>query len=194
MTDRRIIGLTGGIATGKSTVSSYLSTHHGLPILDADIYAREAVEPGSEVLFHIEQRYGKTILFADGTLNRAALGKIIFSDAGERLWIEKQIHPFVRKRFSEVTDSLLNAPTLVYVIPLLFEANLTHLVTETWVVCCSHKQQKERLIGRNQLSEPEAESRIAAQMPLAEKRDRADFVLDNSSSKAALFTQVDAIL
>ena len=193
-TERRIIGLTGGIATGKSTVSEYLASQYSLPVLDADIYARLAVEKGSDVLELIAQRYGSKILLSDGMLNRPALGKVIFSDPDEKHWLEQQIHPFVRDKFQQETALFPTAQTLVYSIPLLFEANLTHLVTEVWVVFCGPHQQKKRLMARNQLSAEDAQTRIEAQMAIEEKCDRADFVLDNSGSKEALFAQVDALL
>ena len=165
---RRIIGLTGGIATGKSTVSDYLATEYGLPVLDADVYARQAVEKGSEILSAIAHRYGSSILLPNGTLNRSSLGKIIFNDPAEKTWLEQQIHPFVRAQFSKETEAFPPTQTLVYAIPLLFESNLTHLVTEIWVVFCTPQQQKQRLIARNQLSETDAQSRINSQMDIQE--------------------------
>ena len=119
----RIIGLTGGIGTGKSTVSHYLTTAYHLPVLDADIYAREAVQLGSPVLKAIAQRYGSDILLADGTLNRRQLGQIVFSSPDERRWLEQQIHPYVRDRILAEINTLerSHSPTVVLVVPLLFE-------------------------------------------------------------------------
>lgn len=191
-THRRIIGLTGGIATGKSTVAHYLATHHHLPILDADIYAREAVAMGSPVYDAIAQRYGSDLFLKDGSLNRKQLGDIIFNNAEERTWLEQQIHPYVRDRFAEAMQQPYQ--TIVCVIPLLFEAGLTHLVTEIWVVVCSPQQQLARLMQRNQLTREQALARINSQMSLAEKASRADVVLDNSSTPEALLQQVDAAL
>ncbi len=191
---RRIIGLTGGIATGKSTVSDYLASRYGLPVLDADVYARQAVAPGSEILAAIGDRYGAGILLPTGMLDRQQLGQIIFHNAAEKAWLEKQIHPFVRARFTEITATFSPEQTLVYAIPLLFEAKLTHLVSETWVAFCDPTQQKERLMQRSQLSASEAQTRIDAQMSLAEKCQRADHALDNSASKEDLFTQIDSLI
>ncbi|PSB03824.1 dephospho-CoA kinase [Merismopedia glauca] len=191
MSDRpsRVIGLTGGIATGKSTVAKYIADTHKIPILDADIYARDAVEIGSPILVKIVERYGKSILLTDGNLDRKQLGEIIFQDSSMRQWIEELIHPYVRDRF--VTESAkLNQPTGVFVIPLLFEAKMTDLVTETWVVYCTKEQQLQRLIQRNSLTLREAESRISAQMPLEEKCQLADVILDNSGTPAALEAQI----
>lgn len=188
---KRLIGLTGGIATGKSKVSNYLATVYNLPILDADIYARDAVAIGSPILNAIAQRYSRDILLPDGSLNRQKLGEIIFSNTTERQWLEQQIHPYVRDRFLQEIKKL-QQQTIVLVIPLLFEAGITDLVTEIWVVYCSEQQQLERLMRRNQLTLEQAQARINSQMPIAEKCDRADVVLDNSSTREALLKQIDA--
>lgn len=191
---RRIIGLTGGIATGKSTVSDYLARQYGLPVLDADVYAREAVAKGSEILRRVCDRYSTSILLPDGNLNRLQLGQIIFNDPAEKIWLEQQIHPFVRAQFATVSATFPLSQTLVYSIPLLFEAKLTHLVTEIWVVTCNPSQQKARLMARNQLSETDAQARIDAQMSLEDKCKRADYVLDNSHSQAQLWAAVDQLI
>ena len=191
---RRIIGLTGGIATGKSTASDYLFQHHKLPVLDADVYARQAVAKGSRILDAIAYRYGYQILLSEGTLDRAQLGKIIFKDSKEKKWIEQQIHPFVRDKFKSATESFSPLQTLVYSIPLLFEVNLTHLVTETWVITCQSFQQKQRLMHRSGLSASDAQSRIDAQMDLEDKCQLADYVLDNSAEIALLHKQIDALI
>jgi dephospho-CoA kinase len=189
----RIIGLTGGIGSGKTTVSHYLATSYQLPVLDADIYAREAVQLGSPVLTAIAERYSSDILLPDGTLNRQQLGQIIFSSPDERRWLEQQIHPYVRDRLVEAIREL-SLPTVVLVVPLLFEAEMTDLVTEIWVVRCSRQQQLERLMQRDHLSEEAAQVRINSQLPIEEKAARADVVLDNSSTLEVLLRQVDAAL
>lgn len=191
---QRIIGLTGGIATGKTTVSDHLATSYHLPILDADVYAREAVASGSPILDTLSQRYGDNILLDDGTLNRRQLGTIIFNDPTEKHWVEQQIHPFVRQRFTQVSRDYPANATLVYAIPLLFEANLTHLVSEIWVVSCQPEQQQQRLMARNNLSLVEANARINNQLPLTEKIAQADWVLDNSGDKSCLYQQIDNAL
>ncbi|MEO0866959.1 MAG: dephospho-CoA kinase [Cyanobacteria bacterium J06642_11] len=190
---QRIIGLTGGIASGKSTVSDYLATAYHLPILDADIYAREAVALGSPILKTLAQRYGEAVLLADGDLNRPQLGQIIFNQPDEKHWVEQQIHPFVRQRFEQVRRDYPASQTLVYAIPLLFEARLTHLVSEIWVVACSPQQQLDRLMARNGLSQPEAQTRIDNQIPLSEKIPQADYLLDNSRDRNFLHQQIDQI-
>ena len=204
MSDRivRAIGLTGGIATGKTAISNYLADTYGFSILDADIYAREAVHPDSPILEPIVERYGALILLPDGNLNRRELGNIIFCNPSERQWLEQQIHPYVRRRFVEATQICIDAPsqvsqntlTLVLVVPLLFEAKMTDLCTEIWVVYCSPEVQLQRLIKRDGLNYDRASARINAQMPIAQKCQKADLVLDNSSTLDSLFLQVDAQL
>lgn len=190
---QRKIGLTGGIGTGKTTVSNYLAEHYKLPVLDADIYAREAVQPSSPILNQIFERYGVAVKLPDGTLNRKHLGEIIFNHPDERQWLEQQIHPYVRDRFQSELNTLV-APTVVLVIPLLFEANMTDLATEIWVVSCSYEQQLQRSRERDRLSLEQAQTRINNQLPLPEKMARADVVLDNSSTLEALLKQVDLAL
>jgi dephospho-CoA kinase len=190
---KHIIGLTGGIATGKTTVANYLASAYNLPILDADIYAREAVSVDSPILLEIAQRYGKEILLADGNLNRQKLGEIIFNNQEERNWVEGLIHPYVGDRFLEEI-AVSSAQTLVLVVPLLFEAGMTHLVTEIWVVSCSEQQQLERLMRRNNLTLEQAQARIISQMPITEKIASADVVLDNSSTLEVLLKQIDTAI
>jgi dephospho-CoA kinase len=190
--NQRLIGLTGGIATGKTTVSNYLGDRYGLPILDADVYAKEAVKIDSPIFQKIIQRYGSDIQLENRALNRTKLGDIIFNDTEEKNWLEAQIHPYVRKRFQEVIDSL-DKQIIVLSIPLLIEANLTHLVSEIWVVFCDYEQQIERLQQRNHLTEQQAIARIKNQLPLAEKIARADVVLDNSDGLDFLHQQIDQI-
>lgn len=187
---RRIIGLTGGIACGKSTVSHYLENIYKIPVLDADIYAREAVEKGSAILERILARYGRKVKTEDNSLNRQQLGEIIFNNPEEKIWLESQIHPYVRECFKRHLEQL-EAPIVVCSIPLLLEAKLTHLVTEIWVIYCSFEQQIQRLMTRNNLTREQAIARINNQMPLAEKIALADIVLDNSGDLEALYTQID---
>jgi dephospho-CoA kinase len=191
--NQRLIGLTGGIATGKTTVSNYLRDRYGFPILDADVYAKEAVKLDSPIFQKIIQRYGSSIQLESRELNRTKLGDIIFNDTEEKTWLEAQIHPYVRKRFQEVIKSLDNQ-IIVLSIPLLIEANLTHLVSEIWIVYCDYEKQIQRLQQRNNLTEQQAIARIKNQLSLTEKIAKADVVLDNSSSLEFLYQQIDQFL
>jgi dephospho-CoA kinase len=188
---QRLIGLTGGIATGKTTVANYLADTYNLQILDADIYARQAVNLGSPILEAIAQRYSQEILLPDGNLNRSKLGEIIFPQPKERHWVEGLIHPYVRECFHQKI-SVWSSSTLVLVIPLLFETGITDLTTEIWVVYCSPEQQEQRLIQRNNLTPEQARARINSQLPINKKVALADIVLDNSSTPEILFQQIDS--
>ena len=190
---QKIIGLTGGIATGKSTVSQYLFDRYYLPIFDADIIARQAVEPNSPILAKIFDRYGNQITNQYGSLNRSELGNIIFKNKEEKQWLEKQIHPFVYNYFTDVTKEL-NEPLIVFVIPLLFEAKMTDLVSEIWVVSCTLEQEIDRLIQRNNLTLTEAKARIQSQIPVTEKIQQADVVINNQGNLSQLYDQIDRIM
>ncbi|HEY9616020.1 MAG TPA: dephospho-CoA kinase [Microcoleaceae cyanobacterium] len=193
---QRVIGLTGGIGMGKTTVSDYLATVHHIPVLDADIFAREAVQPGAVALAELVDRYGSGVLLPDGSLNRHRLGDIIFSSPAERLWVEQRIHPYVRDRLTEAmqTPLLRTSPIVLMVIPLLFEARMTDLVTETWVIRCTEDQQLQRLIQRDHLSFEQAQARMNSQMAIQKKLARADLVLDNTSTPDQLYQQIDRYL
>lgn len=192
----RIIGVTGGVGMGKTTVSEYLKTTHGLPVLDADLYAREAVESGSQVLTKIVERYGSTMLLPTHQLDRSRLGEIVFSSVSERHWLEQQIHPYVRDRLEVGLNQQINQghQTVVLVVPLLFEARMTDLVTEIWVVCSADNQQIERLQLRDQLDLEQIHARINSQMAIEKKLKRANVILDNSLTPERLFQQVDQAL
>lgn len=187
----RLIGITGGIGTGKSTVTNYLQTRYNLPIWDADIYARSAVAVGSPILQSIIKHYGANILRSDGTLDRRRLGSIVFNDVDERRWLEAQIHPYVRSCFEININNLAPNSTAVLAIPLLFETGMTDLVTEIWVVSCDPTTQLNRIMARDRISEAEARTRIASQMSLTDKIAQADVNLDNSTNIADLERQID---
>ena len=195
---QRRIGLTGGIATGKSTVGRLLEAE-GLTVLDADHYAREVLAPGSPGAAAVLKRYGDTVR-ADGTcpewptVDRGALGSIVFSDPSEKRWLEELVHPLVRQRFDQVLTELVAEPTVVLMIPLLFEAGLEGLCSEIWLVECDEAQQLERLMLRDGLSKTDAQARILAQWPLTKKRDLSDGRVQNNHSKEACATQVKRLL
>jgi dephospho-CoA kinase len=192
-----IIGLTGGIAMGKTALSDYLHQAYQLPVLDADLYARAAVAPGTAGLDAIFQRYGTGLRRPDGSLDRRQLGAIVFANSAERHWLEQQIHPYVRQQMqADAQQHRTSDPhiPIVFVIPLLFEADLTHWVSEIWVVYCPQIQQLQRLMARESLTEAEARLRIAAQIPIGQKCDRADVVLINEGTVAALEEGADRAL
>jgi len=195
---QRRIGLTGGIASGKSTVAQWLE-QQGLPVLDADVYAREALAPGSSGARAVIERYGEAVR-ARGTepdasvIDRAALGQIVFNARQEREWLEQLVHPLVRQRFNAELTALSDQPTVVLVIPLLFEAGLEGLCSEVWLVDCEPDQQLQRLRQRDGLSDAAAQARMAAQWPLERKRSLADRVINNRSDASALQKQLEPLL
>ncbi|MGF1535158.1 MAG: dephospho-CoA kinase [Elainellaceae cyanobacterium] len=185
---QRIIGLTGGIGMGKSTVSRHLQEAHQFPVLDADELSREAVQPGSQILEAIAARYGKGVLNPDGSLNRPELAGIIFQNADERRWVEQQIHPYVRDRMTQATRDLEGV--VVWSVPLLFEAGLISQVSEIWVVYCTPEQQQQRLRQRG-LSLEQIQARIDNQWPIEQKLAQANVRLDNTSTLEDLNRQID---
>ena len=193
---QRRIGLTGGIASGKSTAGRWLA-QRGLPLLDADQFAREALTPGSPGAAAVLQRYG-AVVRAPGestiALDRSALGRIVFQDPSERLWLEQLVHPLVRRRFDTALAQLAAAPAVVLMIPLLFEAGLEGLCSEIWLVDCTPELQLQRLMGRDGLSDGDARARLAAQWPLERKRPLADWVIDNRGGPGGLEPQLEAAL
>ncbi|MFP4009013.1 MAG: dephospho-CoA kinase [Spirulinaceae cyanobacterium] len=185
------IGLTGGIATGKSTVSDYLAQQYQMQILDADILAREAVQPGSPILDAIAQRYGTAILQPDGSLDRPSLGEIVFRHPLERRWLENQIHPLVRSRLETESRSSSEA-VIILAIPLLFEADMLDLVDRIWVVYATPEQQLQRLQQRNpHLTFKQAQARLSSQMAIESKIAQADWVFNNTNTLDFLWLQVD---
>ena len=195
---QRRIGLTGGIASGKSSVGRLLEAQ-GLPLLDADVFARQALAPGSPGARAVIGRYGDRVRQAgssdaDAVIDRPALGRIVFTDEAERHWLEQLVHPLVRARFAAELAALAEAPAVVLVIPLLFEAGLEELCSEVWLVDCDTDQQLQRLMARDGLSDTDARARLAAQWPLQRKRPLADRLIDNRTEPAALVAQLEAAL
>ncbi|MEB3167776.1 MAG: dephospho-CoA kinase [Synechococcaceae cyanobacterium] len=187
---QRRIGLTGGIASGKSSVGAVLAAR-GLPVLDADLFAREALAPGRPATREVLARYGPPVQGQEqGSLDRAALGRIVFAQEAERRWLEALVHPLVRERMERELAARAEAPVLVLMIPLLFEVGLEGLCSEVWLVDCEEEQQLRRLMERDGLGEADARERLAAQWPLARKRDLADVVIDNRGAAADLAGRV----
>lgn len=188
-----VIGLTGGIASGKSTVANYLK-ENGFAVIDADIAARQAVEKGTEGLRKVAQTF-PGVLNEDGTLNRKALGTIIFNDKAQRDSLNEIVHPIVRRLMDEEKATALSEGKVVVMdIPLLYENELEHTVDEVWVVYVSYDIQKMRLMKRNELSESEADARINSQMSMDEKRDKADIVIDNCHDLDSLYKHLEALI
>ena len=188
------VGLTGGIATGKSYVVSRLRAA-GIPVVDADVLAREAVARGSAGLAAVVERFGRDVLTASGDLDRAALGRLVFSDEAARRDLEAIVHPFVRRGIAEFFERLpANVPLAVADIPLLFETHQERRFDKVVVVACARETQIERVMSRDGLSRDEAERRVAAQLPLEEKVRRADHVVRTDGAHAETDAQVAAVI
>jgi len=190
-----IIGLTGGIASGKSTVAKMLR-ELAIPVIDADEIAREVVQIGEDAYLQIVEQFGEGILQEDKNIDRLKLGSIVFNDEAKRKLLNSIVHPAIRQRMMQKKEEYVSVgeQTVVLDIPLLFESNLTHLVHKTIVVYVDDQIQLERLMERNGFSKEEAEVRIRAQMPLKEKVKKADAVIDNNGSLAQTKAQLLTIL
>ncbi|HAO6468026.1 TPA: dephospho-CoA kinase [Listeria monocytogenes] len=179
----KTIGLTGSVATGKSTVSNMIQ-QAGIPLVDADIAARKVVEPGTEGLKEIIAYFGEEILLADGTLDRAKLGEIIFKDKEKREKLNEITHPRVKDYMLEARERFFRAgeELVFFDIPLLFESHLESLVDQIVVVWTTPETELKRLMERNNLTKEDALRRIESQMGIDEKARKADFVIDNNES------------
>ncbi|WP_314726917.1 dephospho-CoA kinase [uncultured Veillonella sp.] len=188
------IGLTGGIASGKSTVLTYFKDK-GIPYIDADIVAREVVEPGTEGLQAIVDVFGLNVLHDDGTLNREALGAIVFHNEEKRLQLNSCLKEYIRNRIMELTANyeVQDTPILIYDIPLLIEGEWYTMMDEVWLVYVNEPTQIERLMSRNGLTKEDAIARIKSQMRLDDKRSYADVIIDNNGTPQTLEAQLDTI-
>lgn len=189
------IGLTGGIASGKSTVSSWFR-RHGFPVIDADQIARQVVAPGEEGLKRVIEVFGSEMVSADGTLDRARLGSMIFHDPKKRQKLNHLLHPLIRQRMREQMDACeaQGCPAVVLDVPLLFEGPLTGWTDRTIVVYVTRETELSRLMRRDHLSKAEALARIQAQMSLEEKKKRADAVIHNDGTVACTEQQLADLL
>ncbi|WP_164216799.1 dephospho-CoA kinase [Virgibacillus sp. YIM 98842] len=190
-----VIGLTGSIASGKSTVS-LMFDEFDIPVIDADKLSREVVRPGEEAYKKIVEAFGEKILREDLTLDREALGQIVFADEVKRNTLNQIVHPAVRESMLMKRDAYVKdrKKCVVLDIPLLFESKLTHFVDKTLVVYVDESVQLERLMERNGYSNEEAMQRISAQIPVKEKAELADRVIDNNGSKFESYQQLETIL
>lgn len=189
-----VIGLTGGIASGKSTISNMITTF-GIPVIDADVISRQVVEPGESAYRKIVDYFGENILHDDRTINRNKLGQIVFSDEEKRKALNKMVHPEVRKTMLNQKEDLINAgnKAVVLDIPLLFESKRTALVDQILVVYVDEDTQLSRLMKRDGFTEEESQSRIKSQMPLKQKQEMADAIIDNRGSLEQSRKQLEKI-
>ena len=190
----KIIGITGGIASGKSTVTNFLRKQ-GFQVVDADAVVHQLQKPGGRLFEALVQHFGQEIILENGELNRPILASLIFSIPEEQEWSKRVQGKIIREELATLRDQLAQTEVVFFMdIPLLFEQDYASWFDETWLVYVDRDVQIERLMKRDQLSKDEAEFRLAAQWPLEKKKDLASHVLNNNGNQNQLLTQVVSLL
>lgn len=190
----KIIGITGGIASGKSTVTNFLR-EQGFQVVDADRLVHQLQRPGGRLYQVLVQHFGQVILLENGELNRPLLASLIFSNPEEREWSKRTQGEIIREELAALRDQLAQTEAIFFMdIPLLFEQGYANWFDETWLVYVDYDIQLERFMKRDHLSKEVAESRLATQWSLAEKRKLASRILDNNGSRDQLVSQVVKLL
>ena len=190
----RIIGITGGIASGKSTVTEFLR-QKGFEVVDADAHVHQLQKPGGRLYQMLVAHFGAKILLENGELNRPLLASLIFSNSEEREWSKETQGQIIREELGSLRDKFSETEELFFMdIPLLFEQDYASWFDETWLVYVRRDTQLDRLMNRDQLSKESAETRLASQWPLEEKKKFATYILDNNGSREQLLSQVVTLL
>ena len=196
--NQRRIGLTGGIASGKTTITNYIRKHKNIPILDADNLSRELIKPNTYGYKKILDYFGNKIIDnknnSEREINRKLLRNIIFKHSESKEWIEKLLHPLIKEKMIEECSQYKNNQIILMVIPLLFEAKFEDICTEIWLIKCPRETQKKRLIMRDKISEKEAHETINLQLSFEEKRELSDIILDNSDDQNKWINTIKKIL
>ena len=191
---RKIIGITGGIASGKSTVTNFLR-QKGFEVVDADALVHQLQKPGGRLFQILVEHFGEKVLLEDGKLNRPLLASLIFSNSEEREWSKETQGQIIREELGSLRDKLAQTDDVFFMdIPLLFEQDYASWFDETWLVYVRRDTQLDRLMNRDQLSKESAETRLASQWPLEEKKKFATYILDNNGSREQLLNQVVTLL
>ena len=190
----KIIGITGGIASGKSTVTNFLR-QKGFEVVDADALVHQLQKPGGRLYQILVAHFGEKVLLEDGGLDRPLLASLIFSNSEEREWSKQTQGQIIREELRVLKDKFSETEELFFIdIPLLFEQDYASWFDETWLVYVSRDTQLDRLMNRDQLSKESAETRLASQWPLEEKKKFATYILDNNGSREQLLNQVVTLL
>ena len=190
----KIIGITGGIASGKSTVTNFLR-EKGFQVVDADRLVHQLQRPGGRLYQVLVQHFGQVILLENREINRPLLASLIFSNPEEREWSKQTQGEIIREELAALRDQLAQTETIFFMdIPLLFEQGYANWFDETWLIYVDYDVQLERFMKRNHLSKEVAESRLAAQWSLEEKKKLASHILDNNGSRDQLVSQVVKLL
>ena len=190
----KIIGITGGIASGKSTVTNFLR-QKGFQVVDADAVVHQLQKPGGRLFEALVQHFGQEIILENGELNRPLLASLIFSNTEEREWSKQIQGEIIREELASLRDKLAQTESIFFMdIPLLFEQDYSSWFNETWLVYVEPDVQMDRLMKRDQLSKDLAISRLSAQWSLEEKKGLASQVIDNNGNQDLLLTQVSILL
>lgn len=190
----KIIGITGGIASGKSTVTNFLR-QKGFEVVDADALVHQLQKPGGRLYQILVEHFGEKVLLEDGGLDRPLLASLIFSNSEEREWSKETQGQIIREELGSLRDKFSETEELFFMdIPLLFEQDYASWFDETWLVYVRRDTQLDRLMNRDQLSKESAETRLASQWPLEEKKKFATYILDNNGSREQLLSQVVTLL
>ena len=190
----KIIGITGGIASGKSTVTEFLR-QKGFQVVDADALVHQLQKPGGRLFQILVEHFGEKVLLEDGELDRPLLASLIFSNSDEREWSKQTQGQIIREELGSLRDKFSETEELFFMdIPLLFEQDYASWFDETWLVYVRRDTQLDRLMNRDQLSKESAETRLASQWPLEEKKKFATYILDNNGSREQLLSQVVTLL
>ena len=190
----KIIGITGGIASGKSTVTNFLR-QKGFEVVDADALVHQLQKPDGRLYQILVEHFGEKVLLEDGELNRPLLASLIFSNSEEREWSKEIQGQIIREELGSLRDKFSETEELFFMdIPLLFEQDYASWFDETWLVYVRRDTQLDRLMNRDQLSKESAETRLASQWPLEEKKKFATYILDNNGSREQLLSQVVTLL
>ena len=195
--NQRRIGLTGGIASGKSTITDYIKTNKKIPILDADNLSRELIKPNTIGYKKILDNFGNQIIdkySSEKQINRKLLKKIIFKDEKNREWINKLLHPLIKEKMIKECNQHKDNKVILLVVPLLFEAKFEDLCTEIWLVKCTEEEQIKRLIKRDKISKQEAYAIIKFQMDFEAKTKLSDVILDNSDKKKQWINKIKELI
>lgn len=186
------VGLTGGIAAGKTTVSNLFAAR-GVPVIDTDVISRALLEPGERAYTQVREHFGDDIVGADGRIVRARLREIVFNDRRHKAWLETMLHPLIYQRSFETIRQYRRAAYVLVVIPLLFETNFQSLVDRILVVDCPAETQIERLVRRDGIDAELARKMLAQQLSNDERIARAHDVIDNSREDVELDDAVDRL-
>ena len=190
----KIIGITGGIASGKSTVTNFLR-QKGFEVVDADALVHQLQKPGGRLYQILVEHFGEKVLLEAGELNRPLLARLIFSNSEEREWSKQTQGQIIREELGSLRDKFAQTEDLFFMdIPLLFEQDYASWFDETWLVYVRRDTQLDRLMNRDQLSQESAKTRLASQWPLEEKKKFATYILDNNGSRGQLLSQVVTLL